>query len=77
MLEERPDPPVDLVAGADVVDRLARRIGQIPVDVPFAWVNAASPQPMVMTASAARMASSVSGLGDSFETSMLTSPSPR
>jgi len=42
MLEERPDPPVDLVAGVRTsVDWLARRIGQIPVDIAFAWVDAA------------------------------------
>ena len=72
---ELPHPPVDLVAdGADRLDVLPGRVVELPVEVALAREDGhASPQPMVMTTSAARTTSSVSGFGNSWAMSMPSS----
>ena len=59
---------------ADNLDRLICRVCDLPVLVALAWIDGQeSPQPIVITTSAARTTMSVSGLGNSRLTSIPTS----
>ena len=66
------DAGVEVVAdAAHHLDRLAGRVLELPVLIALARVDRAGiPQPMVTTTSAARMDSSVRGLGNSLDRSM-------